>query len=241
MASKRRKTSLDKKTRAGIIGGAAALIIFFLIFGIGSLRRIIIGVGVSALIGWIVSVMSTGLDVSKPAPDQHQEIVPQTGNEKADQMIIAGQDLMREIRKENALITDVDLTDKINQLDNTLHKIFLAVADEPEKAAKIRRSVDYYLPTTLKMLTGYRQMDQRNVRSADAEKLREQIQQGMDMVNSAFQKQLETLYEADILDISTDIEVLDTLLKSEGLIDSGFKAAAQAAQAEQKTTATGSN
>ena len=72
MASKRRKTSLDKKTRAGIIGGAAALIIFFLIFGIGSLRRIIIGVGVSALIGWIVSVMSTGAGCvqarSRPAP-----------------------------------------------------------------------------------------------------------------------------------------------------------------------------
>ena len=100
MASKRRKAPLDKKTKAGIIGGAAALVLFFLIFGIGSLRRIIIGVGVSALIGWIVSVMSTGLDVSKPAPDQHQEIVPQTGNEKADQMIVAGQDLMREIRKE---------------------------------------------------------------------------------------------------------------------------------------------
>ena len=240
MASKRSKGALDKKTKAGIIGGAAALLIFFLIFGFGGLRRIIIGVGISALIGWIVSVMSTGLDVSKPAPDQHQEIIPETGNEKADQMIIAGQDLMAEIRKENALITDVDLTDKINQLDNTLHKIFLAVADEPEKAAKIRRSIDYYLPTTLKMLKGYRQMDQRQVRSEDADKLREQIQQGMDMVNSAFQKQLENLYEADILDISTDIEVLDTLLKSEGLIDSGFKAAAADAQAAQQMT-TGSN
>lgn len=240
MASKRSKGPLDKKTKAGIIGGAAALLIFFLIFGLGSLRRIIIGVGISALVGWIVSVMSTGLDVSKRAPDQHQEIIPETGNEKADQMIIAGQELMTEIRKENALITDVDLTDKINQLDNTLHKIFLAVADEPEKAAKIRRSIDYYLPTTLKMLKGYRQMDQRQVRSEDADKLREQIQQGMDMVNSAFQKQLENLYEADILDISTDIEVLDTLLKSEGLIDSGFKAAAAEAQAAQQTTA-GSN
>ncbi len=237
MASKKNQKKSDRKPLPGIIAGAVTLLLFLLIFGLNSALKIVIGLGLSALIGWAVSVMSTGLDTSKPAPEQRKEVIPQTGNERADQLITAGQELMSAIRRENDLITDVDLTEKINTLDATLHKIFLAVADEPEKAAKIRRSIDYYLPTTLKMLTGYRQLDQRNVRSEDAEKLRDQIRQGMDMVVSAFQKQLETLYQAEILDISTDIEVLDTILKSEGLLESDFKPGASA----QGQTTAGTN
>ena len=43
-------------------------------------------------------------------------------------------------------------------------------------------------------------------------------------MEKAFKKQLNNLYQDDILDISTDVEVLETLLKADGLTDTGMQA-----------------
>jgi hypothetical protein len=77
--------------------------------------------------------------------------------------------------------------------------------------------MDYYLPTPLKMLRGYRKMDERNISGHDAENVKEKIESAMDVVIGAFKKQLNTLYKDNILDISTDIDVLETMLKQDGL------------------------
>ena len=43
------------------------------------------------------------------------------------------------------------------------------------------------------------------------------------MVVGAFEKQLNTLYQDDMMDISTDIDVLETLLRQDGLVGSGLR------------------
>ena len=109
------------------------------------------------------------------------------------------------------------------QLDDVADRIFRTVAEKPQKAPQIRRFMDYYLPTTLKMLAGYRKMDERQLSGGEAEKTRAQIQEAMDMVVGAFEKQLNTLYQDDMMDISTDIDVLETLLRQDGLVGSGLR------------------
>jgi len=111
----------------------------------------------------------------------------------------------------------------MEQLDDVANRIFRTVAEQPQKAPQIRRFMDYYLPTTLKMLQGFRKMDERKVEGENAESTRWQIRQAMDVVLKAFNKQLDTLYQDDLLDISTDIDVLETMLRQDGLIDSGIK------------------
>ena len=77
--------------------------------------------------------------------------------------------------------------------------------------------------TTMKMLTGYRKMDERKVEGKNADATRQQIRSAMDVVIKAFEKQLDTMHQDDLLDISTDIDVLETMLKQDGLIDSGIR------------------
>ena len=72
------------------------------------------------------------------------------------------------------------------------------------------------------MLKGYRKMDERQVTGQNADATRQQIQDAMDVVLKAFHKQLDTMYQDDMLDISTDIDVLETLLKQDGLLDTGL-------------------
>lgn len=74
--------------------------------------------------------------------------------------------------------------------------------------------MDYYLPTTLKMLASYRTMSNRGVSVSDMTEARSTVIRGMGMVLTACQKQLDTLYKDDILDVSTDIDVLEQMLKA---------------------------
>ena len=241
-AGKRSDKQKKKELIAGLIGGGFVCALYASVFGFSKPIHLLIGIPLSLLAGWAVSVMARPMDTSKKAPEQQKDPIPLTGNAYADEMIARGQQLMKEIRAENELIPDEHLTEQINELDEVADKIFRAVAEQPGKAPQIRRSMDYYLPTTLKMLQGFRVMDERNVQGGMADSTRRQIHDAMDIVVTAFSRQLDTMYQADVLDISTDIDVLETLLKQDGLLENvmrqaGGKASQSAEAGEEKTSA----
>ena len=223
-----------KKSRKQLIaGGIAAGVIGALYASLLPLNKpihFIIFAALMALAGWVVYTMAGGLDVSQKAPVQRP--TPASGNPTVDQLVQQGMKMLSEIREENALIPDAELSGKIDQLEDIARRIFSTVADKPEKAPQIRRFMDYYLPTTLKMLQGYRKMDERQVSGANAEATRAQIRKAMDVVVRAFGKQLDALYQDDMLDLSTDIEVMETMLRQDGLVDSGLMK--QEAEAKQE-------
>ena len=206
----------------------AVVVLYSLIFKLYRWQHYLIAAGIALLIGRIVFIMAQGLDTSKEAPVQQP--IPKTGDNAVDSLVEKGQEMLAEIRKENDLIPDAQLTAQMNQLDKVANQIFHTVAEHPEKAPQIRRFLDYYLPTTLKMLTGYRKMDERQVNGENANEARAQIREAMDTVLKAFDKQLDALYQDELLDISTDIDVMETMLRQDGLIDGGVKAAQQQQQ-----------
>jgi 5-bromo-4-chloroindolyl phosphate hydrolysis protein len=131
--------------------------------------------------------------------------------------------MLIQIRREDEMIPDPELSSQIVELEKIAGRIFQTVIDQPGKAPQIRRFMDYYLPTTLKMLTGYRRLTERNVSGREAQATKERIESAMKVVLGAFNKQLETLYQNDMLDITTDIDVLETMLKQDSLLGSNFK------------------
>ena len=210
------------------IAMGAVVVLYSLIFPMYRWQHYLIVAGIALLVGRVVFIMAQGLDTSKEAPVQQP--IPKTGDSAVDSLVEKGQEMLAEIRKENDLIPDAQLTDQMNQLDKVANQIFHTVAEHPEKAPQIRRFLDYYLPTTLKMLTGYRKMDERQVKGQNANETRAQIREAMDTVLKAFDKQLDALYQDELLDISTDIDVMETMLRQDGLIDGGVKAAQQQQQ-----------
>ena len=146
---------------------------------------------------------------------------------------------IRQIREENAQIPDQALSGKIDQLEETARRIFATVADKPEKAPQIRRFMDYYLPTVLKMLTNYRKLGERGVTGENADKMKTTVENAMDVVLDAFEKQHDQLYKSEVLDVTSDVKVLETLLRQDGLLESelrqtGGKAAAVQTQSLPK-------
>ena len=145
--------------------------------------------------------------------------IPLTGDKIADQVITTGQDMIATIKKENAAIPDQELTEQMNNLSIKCEQIFRTVSESPSIAPQVRKFMNYYLPTTLKMLANYRTMQQRGVSYGEMKEARETTVHGMNLILTACQKQIDNLHRDNMLDISTDIDVLEQMLKRDGFTE----------------------
>ena len=80
--------------------------------------------------------------------------------------------------------------------------------------------MNYYLPTTLKILANYRKMQDRGVSFQEMTEARDTTIRGLNMILTACQKQIDNLHKENMLDISTDIDVLEQMLKRDGYTES---------------------
>lgn len=216
MARKSQATSPGKGWAAGFITAGIVGLAYASIFPLHRPLHYVIMAAVVVAFGGLAQIMGSGLDTSKKAASV--EDLPVTGNEAVDRIVKRGQDMLKAIREENEKIPDPVLSRQMDEMDSIANRIFKTVIEQPGKAPQIRRFMEYYLPTTLKMLTGYRKMDERGIGGDSADQTRRKIESAMEVVLSAFKKQLDTLYQDDMLDISTDIDVLETMLKQDSLI-----------------------
>ena len=218
----RRKQYIAGGIAAGVTGALYASLL-----PLNKPIHFVIFAALMALAGWVVYTMAGGLDVSQKAPAQRP--TPVTGNPTVDQLVQQGMKMLSDIREENARIPDETLSARINELEDITRRIFSTVADKPEKAPQIRRFMEYYLPTVLKMLTNYRKLGERGVTGQNADKMKKTVEDAMDVVLGAFVKQHDQLYGSDALDVTAEAKVLETMLRQDGLLESDRRAGGQAA------------
>ena len=213
--SNNKKPKKSKGTGAGIIAFGVVFALFSVLFKPHSIGAFVLAFALSGFAGAIIKTMAQGLDltVKEKTPDSLQKVQGDTGNPDVDALLEKGRAMIMEIREENKKIPDTSLTSKLNQLENQCAEIFRAVYDKPAKASQIRKFMDYYLPTTLKMVKGYRVLGERNVAGEDAAAARRRIDDALGVVLKGCQKMLDNLYRDDVLDITTDIDVLEQMLR----------------------------
>lgn len=218
---------------AGIIAFGVVFALFSLLFRPHTIGAFALATALSLFAGAVIRVMAQGLDVSPTVktPESLQKVQGNTGDPDVDALLEKGRGMIAEIRAENDRIPDSSLSDKLEKLENLCAEVFRAVYDKPAKAPQIRKFMDYYLPTTLKMLASYRTMSNRGVSVSDMTEARSTVIRGMGMVLTACQKQLDTLYKDDILDVSTDIDVLEQMLKRDGFTEGELGQLRQRAEA----------
>lgn len=156
--------------------------------------------------------------VLAPARVEQVEVEIKTGNGDADGMIVKGRQTTARLREEQARITDPELKTYVARTERAITQIVDTVAQTPAKAALAGRFINYYLPTILKLLDAY----DRLVEAGQATNMNatlQSIEDSMENVAKASERQLMSMFEDEQMDISTDIEVLETMLKSDGLLD----------------------
>ena len=236
-----------KGRRASVIGYGMTVLLYALFGPLYRLSDWLLCSVLALLVGKVIGIMAQGPDLTthnKPQPgetvEKPVEELPLSGNSEADEVIAKGQQILHQIRAENDAIADAVLSGQMDELERLCAQIFKTVAEKPNKAPQIRKFMNYYLPTTLKMLGSYRTMDSRGVSVTDMTHARSETIRGMNMILTACQKQLDNLYKDTMLDVSTDIDVLEQMLKRDGLTDGAFSgetaAAAPASNAARTPT-----
>jgi hypothetical protein len=158
-----------------------------------------------------------------------------TGDPKIDALIQEKDRALGEIRRLNHAISDPKLSEQINDLESTTAKILDHVISSPEKLPQIWKFMNYYLPTTLKILNAYDRMGAAGVAGENIGGTMERIETMMDTIVSSFHKQLDALFRDEAMDIASDITVMESLLAQEGLNNEGPMVEEEAPQPEPST------
>lgn len=146
-----------------------------------------------------------------------QELTPQ--QRQLAEMIEEGQAYIRQIREKNDAIPGEVITEKLFRMESLLKEIFSNLEKMPEQMPKMQRLMHYYLPTTLKLVTAYEQFDHVSVQGEDIADAKKEIENTIDTINGAFGELLNKLFADTAMDVTTDAQVLKTMLAKEGLVE----------------------
>lgn len=145
-------------------------------------------------------------------------------NPELEKMRRDGELAIWEMKRLDAAIADVGISADIVRLEQISAKIFELVEDKPEKLPQIHKFMDYYLPTSLKLLKAYEQAGNAGVEGENIKATMRGVEGMMRNVVAAFEKMLDALFGDVALDISTDITVLETMMAREGLSEPPLRA-----------------
>ena len=182
------------------------------------------------------------LIVSDRAYHQYTELIERTSREKAEQetaaqkrqqeysklspevqkVIEAGDEYVKKIREANDAIPGEEISAKIYRMETLVDRIFDRVEQKPDTVDDIRKLMEYYLPTTIKLLEAYEELDAQPVQGENIITSKQEIEKTLDTLNAAFEKLLDDLFQDTAWDLSSDISVLNTMLAQEGLTEDGL-------------------
>ena len=140
-----------------------------------------------------------------------------TGSEDVDAMLSGISANLDKLHALNDAIPDPELSAAMTRMEKAGRSIAAAVEQAPDKARSIDRFARYYLPEVIKLMTTYANMEKNGVKGGNADQILTELRRNAATTAKAFENQLDALYSAEAMDISTDIEVLDGILKSQNL------------------------
>ncbi len=114
-------------------------------------------------------------------------------------------------------IKDPEVRGKINEIMRITDKIAQDAISDPSDIPQIKKFMNYYLPTTIKLLNAYDRMSAQGIEGENLDKSMKSINDMLDTAIEAYKKRLDSLFANQALDIETDIQVMNTMLAREGL------------------------
>lgn len=166
----------------------------------------------------------------KERKEKEAEEAERRGNEEEkrkvskefEEMMEAGRNYLRMLREANDVIPGEVISKKISDLEDVIRRIFDTVSKHPEQGKEMERFMEYYLPTTVKLVNAYWDFDSAGSKGENVSLAKAEIEKTLDTIQTAFERLLDDLYEDAVLDVTTDASVLQTMLKKDGFAESDF-------------------
>ena len=148
----------------------------------------------------------------QPEPEPEEKLPPELQS-----VIYQGKRAIADIRRLNDEIPDERISAQIDLIERLTAQIFDCVRKNPKKLSQIRQFLNYYLPTTIKLMEQYVTLQNQSLKTENITEGMQKIEDLLDKVIIAFQRQPDALFEADVVDITADIRVMEQMMASEGL------------------------
>ena len=142
---------------------------------------------------------------------------------EAEEVLRTGKAYVEKIRACNDAIPGEEISEKISRMELVIGKIFDRAERHPENIDDLRKLMEYYLPTTVKLLEAYEELSRQPVQGENIKSSQREIEDTLDTLNEAFERLFDSMFQDTAWDVSTDISVLKTMLAQEGLAEDGLK------------------
>ena len=125
----------------------------------------------------------------------------------------------RRIRQLNDSIQDEYVSQRMERLEDLTHQILSYADEHPEKEPQLRQFRNHYLPKTFSILESYARMERSGVEGGNIAAAMKDVEEIMDKLVQGFEKQLDALFDSEAMDVTSDITVLENMMRMEGLSD----------------------
>jgi len=121
-------------------------------------------------------------------------------------------------------IGDGFISSELSEIGRNLKKIQSQLNDDAQKSKdkkveQLSMFFDYYMPATVKILNSYRRIEKQNLTGENATETKKRVEESLPFIRKAFEKELDNMFSEEMIDITTDIDVLEALLSKDGLIE----------------------
>ena len=123
------------------------------------------------------------------------------------------------IRQLNDSIQDEYVSQRMERLEDLTHQIISYADEHPEKEPQLRQFRNHYLPKTFSILESYARMERSGVEGGNIAAAMKDVEEIMDKLVQGFEKQLDALFDSEAMDVTSDITVLENMMRMEGLSD----------------------
>lgn len=164
------------------------------------------------------SLVRSSQAAEKERNDRHHASDVASNSMGSDNQYVA---IINEFHMLCARTIDSVICTKIEILEGLTAKIFRVVEDNPSKRSQLRRFFNYYLPTTLKLLRSYETLEKQGVNGENIQTAKQDIERILDTLAIGFEQQLDDLFLSDMIDISSDIDVLENLIERDSFKNGG--------------------
>ena len=216
------------------------LSMFFPLYRLSGLLLVLgLALGVAYLVGVAAGKRSTGKKEKAPrktvdttvrkvgeqtaeAPSAKPQVKPaekKSYGPEVDPIVEEGNRALSEMGRLYMSIQNPEIRVKINEIMRITDKIVQDAIADPTDIPKIKKFMNYYLPTTIKLLNAYDRMDSQGIEGENIDRTLKSITEMLDAAIVAYKKQLDSLFANQALDIETDIAVMNAMLNREGLSD----------------------
>ena len=137
------------------------------------------------------------------------------------QIVDEGNAYLIKIHHANDVIEEAEMSDKLARLESVVRRIIVGVHDNPETADDLGQFMSYYLPTTGKLVDAYVDLEEHGEHGPNAEATRREIKSMLDVINDSFEKLSDDMLQDKAWDLQSDMSVLRTMLRQDGLSDDG--------------------